>query len=146
MRATSHRRNNVTAMSESAAKRYLAIKSLMMPRDTNPAGTIFGGVILSYIDQAGAAGARFEIARNNWPEVPIVTVAVDSVEFLQPVFVGDLISFWTEPLRVGRTSITMRVTVEADRGGEIFRVTQAHVTYVAVRREDDHRIPVSIRG
>lgn len=133
-------------MSEPAAERYLAIKALMMPRDTNSAGTIFGGVILSYIDQAGAAGARFEIARNTWPEVPIVTVAVDSVEFLQPVFVGDLISFWTEQLRVGQTSITMRVTVEADRGGRIVRVTQAQVTYVAVKSEDGHRIPVPIRS
>jgi acyl-CoA thioesterase YciA len=125
--------------------RYLAIKVMMMPRDTNPYGTIFGGVLLSYIDQAGAAGARFEMARAGWRESSIVTVAVDGVEFLQPVFVGDLVSFWTELERVGRTSITMRVTVETDRRGETVRVTEAQIKYVAIKTEGGHRIPIPIR-
>ena len=127
-------------------QRYLAIKVLMMPRDTNPQGTIFGGVLLSYIDQAGAAGARLEMARAGWPESSIVTVAVDGVEFLQPVFVGDLVSFWTELERVGRTSITMRVTVETDRRGEPVRLTEAQVKYVAIEAEGDQRVPIPIRG
>jgi acyl-CoA thioesterase YciA len=90
-------------------ERYLAIKVVMMPRDTNPHGTIFGGVILSYIDLAGAVGATHQIRQAGWPEQPIVSVAMASVEFHRPVFVGDMVSFWTRLVRVGNTSITMRV-------------------------------------
>ncbi len=133
-------------MSTDGNRRYLATKVLMMPRDTNPQGTIFGGVLLSYIDQAGAAGARFEMMRAGWPESSIVTVAVDGVEFLQPVFVGDLVSFWTQLERVGRTSITIRVTVETDRRSEIVRLTEAQVKYVAVEAQGDQRVPIPIRG
>lgn len=90
----------------------------MMPRDTNPYGTIFGGVVLSYIDQAGAVGAQHEIRRAGWPDPPIVTVGMKTVEFHRPVFVGDTVSFWTSVVRVEQTSITMHVTVGADRHGE----------------------------
>jgi acyl-CoA thioesterase YciA len=105
-----------------------AIRVLMMPRDTNVHNTIFGGVILSHIDQAGAVGAR----RHGCPRV--VTVAMDKVEFHQPVQVGDAVSYYTEPVRTGRTSITMKVCVEAERrdGGERVPVTSATVTYVNV--------------
>ncbi len=107
---------------------------LMMPRDTNPAGTIFGGVILSYIDQAGAEEARCHGAQR------VVTVAMKEVVFLEPVFVGDLVSFYTEMLRVGRTSITVRVRVTAarrwDRTDEA-EVTEAEITYVNI--DADHR-------
>ncbi len=126
--------------------RYLAIKVVMMPRDTNPHGTIFGGVVLSYIDQAGAVGATHEIRRAGWPDQPIVTVAMDSVEFHRPVFVGDMVSFWTRLVRVGKTSITMRVDVEADRRGEVAHLTEAEVTYVAVDLADGGRRPIPIRG
>ena len=126
--------------------RYLALKTMMMPRDTNPFGTIFGGVLLSYIDQAGAAGARHEIRRAGWPDQPIVTVAMNSVEFHRPVFVGDVVSFYTSMVRVGRTSITMHVTVETERGGEPLQLTEAEVTYVAVRLDEQSRQPVPIRG
>ena len=126
--------------------RYLAIKVVMMPRDTNPFGTIFGGVILSYIDQAGAAGANHEIRRAGWPDQPIVTVAMNSVEFHLPVFVGDIVSFWTRLVKVGRTSITMHVDVEADRRGEVVHLTEAEVTYVAVDMTGGQRLPVPIRG
>jgi len=125
---------------------YLAIKAVMMPRDTNPHGTIFGGVVLSYIDQAGVVGAQHAIRRAGWPDQPFVTVAMNSVEFLQPVLVGDVVSFYTTVGRVGRTSITMQVTVEADRGGTDLKLTEAEVTYVAVRLEDDDHQPVPIRG
>ena len=127
-------------------ERYLAIKVLMMPRDTNPYGTIFGGVILSYIDQAGAVGANHEILRAGWPDQPIVTVAVKSVEFHLPVSVGDIVSFWTRLVGVGRTSITMHVDVEADRRGEVVHLTEAEVTYVAVDLSGGQRRPVPIRG
>ena len=118
----------------------------MMPPDTNPYGTIFGGVILSYIDQAGAVGAEHEIRARGWPDQSIVTVAMDSVEFHRPVFVGDIVSFWTKLVRVGNTSITMHVDVDADRKGKIVHLTEAKVTYVAVDTEDNQRRPLSIRG
>jgi acyl-CoA thioesterase YciA len=128
-----------------ADERYLAIKVAMMPRDTNPYGTIFGGVVLSYIDQAGAVGAQHEIRRAGWPDRTIVTVAMDGVEFHRPVFVGDIVSFWTRLLHVGKTSITMHVDVEADRSGSAVHLTEAKVTYVAVDTEDGRRCTVPIR-
>lgn len=106
-----------------------AIRVLMMPRDTNAYGTIFGGVILSYIDQAGAIEARRQGARR------LVTVSMDKVVFHEPVQVGDLVSFWTETIRIGTTSITVRVVVEAMRAsGELDKVTvtEAQVVYVNV--------------
>jgi acyl-CoA thioesterase YciA len=103
-------------------------------------------VILSYIDQAGAVGARHEIRRAGWPDRSIVTVAIKSVEFHQPVFVGDIVSFWTQVIRIGNTSITVRVAVEAERDGATHRLTQAEVTYVAVELDDGERRPVPIRG
>ena len=109
-------------------RRNAAIRVLMMPRDTNHHGTIFGGVILSYIDQAGAVGAiRHGCAK-------VVTVAMDQVVFHQPVQVGDLVSFYADVVKVGRTSLEVLVTVEATRrtDGEVVAVTQAEVTYVNV--------------
>lgn len=104
-----------------------AIRVLMMPRDTNGHGTIFGGVILSYIDQAGAIEARRQGLNL------MVTVSMDKVVFHEPVFVGDLVSFWTETLRIGTTSITTKVVVEAIRAGDPSQrvtVTEAQVVYV----------------
>ena len=102
-------------MDTPADERYLALKAVMMPRDTNPHGTIFGGVLLSYIDQAGAVGARHEFRRSGWPDHPVVTVAMNGVEFHLPVFVGDVVSFWTRLVKAGRTSITIHVDVETER-------------------------------
>jgi acyl-CoA thioesterase YciA len=133
-------------MSEQKQQRYLAIKVVMMPRDTNPYGTIFGGVILSYIDQAGAVGARHEIEVQGFPAQPLVTVAMEGVEFREPVFVGDTLSFWTSLQRMGETSITMRVTVEAERDGQSRALTHAEVIYVAVALRNNERRPVPIRG
>jgi acyl-CoA thioesterase YciA len=129
-----------------AQERYLAIKVLMMPRDTNPHGTIFGGVLLSYLDQAGATGARRAIRAAGWADRTVVTVALDRVEFKEPVYVGDVVSFWTRPLRLGRTSIAVHVSVEAERQGRMVQLTQAEVTYVAVALEGQQRRPVPIRG
>ena len=106
-----------------------AIRVLMMPRDTNAHGTIFGGVILSYIDQAGAIEARRQGVGL------MVTVSMDKIVFHEPVFVGDLVSFWTETLRIGRTSITCRVTVDAIRAldpAKRVTVTEAQVVYVQI--------------
>jgi acyl-CoA thioesterase YciA len=118
----------------------------MMPRDTNPYGTIFGGVVLSYIDQAGAAGARHIMAQNGWPPQTLVTVGMQSVAFHEPVLVGDLVSFWTEAARVGTTSITIHVVVETERERHTLKLTEAEVTYVAVELEGGRRLPVPIRG
>ena len=126
--------------------RYLAIKVVMMPRDTNPHGTIFGGVLLSYIDQAGVVGAHYESRRAGWPDQPLVSVAMDGVEFHLPVFVGDVVSFWTRLVKTGRTSITMHVDVEAERRGEVAQLTEAEVTYVAVDLSDKQPRSVPIRG
>ena len=125
---------------------HAAIRVLMMPRDTNHHGTIFGGVILSYIDQAGAVGAYHAIRRAGWPDQPVVSVGMESVKFQRPVMVGDIVSFWTRLVRVGTTSITIRVDVEADRRGEIIRLTEATVSYVTVSLTGDQRRPVPIRG
>jgi len=113
-------------------QRNTAIRVLMMPRDTNPAGTIFGGVILSHIDQAGAEESRLHGADR------VVTVAMKEVEFHEPVFVGDLVSFYTGLVRRGRTSVTVRVAVEAARRGNrklVVPVTDAEITYVNVDHE-----------
>jgi len=107
-----------------------AIRITLLPRDTNSAGTIFGGVILSYIDMAGAIEAHRRTHMDRF-----VTVAMREVIFHKPVFVGDLVSFYAETLRIGTTSITVRVIVETERIGstaEQVRVTEAEVVYVAV--------------
>ncbi len=93
--------------------RVPAIRVLLLPKDTNAYGTIFGGVILSHIDLASAIEAR-KIAPQHF-----VTKAMHEVEFHEPVHLGDIVSFYTETVRVGRTSVTVRVTVEAERWGEV---------------------------
>jgi acyl-CoA thioesterase YciA len=127
-------------MSES----YVAIQVVMMPRDTNPLHTIFGGVILSYIDQAGAIGARREVVRAGGPAPALVTVAINRVEFHQPVLVGDVVRFVTRQVRLGRTSITMHITVEVERAGEVLRVTEAEVVYVGVDLTSPERRPTPL--
>ena len=110
--------------------RQPAIRVTLLPRDTNPNGTIFGGVILSHIDLASAVEARKIAARR------YVTKAMREVEFHAPVFLGDIVNFFTETVRVGRTSITVKVVVEAERwgagSGERVKVTEAEVVLVAV--------------
>lgn len=120
-------------------ERVPAIKVLLMPKDTNPMGTIFGGVILSHIDIASAVEAR-KVAPHRY-----VTRAMREVEFHEPVFVGDLVNFFTETLRIGRTSVTVHVVVEAERwssgSGERVKVTEAEVVLVAT---DDAGRPVPV--
>jgi len=119
-----------------------AIRVLMMPRDTNAHGTIFGGVILSYIDQAGAIEARRQGSRL------MLTVSMDKIVFHEPVFVGDLVSFWTETLRIGTTSITVKVICEVIRGAnpqKKLMVTEAQVVYVNVS-DDGKPTPIKRRA
>jgi acyl-CoA thioesterase YciA len=119
------------------ANAELALRVTMMPRDTNVHGTIFGGIILSYIDQAGAVHVRRHGCHN------VVTVAMDEVVFHEPVYVGDVVSFRTRTLRTGRTSIRVQVTVEALRyaDNEAVTVTEAEVVYVHV---DAERRPIPV--
>jgi acyl-CoA thioesterase YciA len=116
-----------------------AIRITLLPRDTNSQGTIFGGVILSYIDTAGAIEAHRHTKNERF-----VTVAMKEVIFHKPVFVGDLVSFYAETVRVGTTSITTRVIVESERIGtsERVRVTEAEVIYVAVDKSGT-KIPIN---
>ncbi len=124
-------------MSES----YLAVQVVMMPKDVNPHGTIFGGILLSYIDQAGAIGAVREVVKAGGPIPSVVTVAINKVEFKQPVLVGDVVRFLTRLIRLGRTSITIHVRVEADRGGAVLHVTDAELVYVGVDLSTPERKP-----
>jgi len=113
------------------------IRVTMMPRDTNGHGTIFGGVLLSYIDQAGAIEAVRHVKQK------IVTVAIKEVVFHHPVHVGDVVSFFGSVKRKGRTSITVAVEVFAARMmtgcEEEVKVTEAELTFVAI---DDDGNPV----
>lgn len=133
-------------MTPAVEDRYLALKAVMMPRDTNPWGTIFGGVTLSYIDQAAFVGAMHEVRRNGWPEQPLVTVAMNAVEFHEPLGVGDVVSFYTRIVHVGRSSITVHVVVESEHKDETVTLTQAEVTLVAVDLDSETRKSVPIRG
>ncbi|HYH46555.1 MAG TPA: hotdog domain-containing protein, partial [Thermoanaerobaculia bacterium] len=117
-----------------------AIRVIMMPKDTNALGTIFGGIILSYIDQAGAVEAHRHAPGR------LVTVAMREVVFHSPVFVGDLVSFYTETMRRGSTSITVKVVVEVERrsrGAGRVKVTEAEVVYVHV---DANNRPMPLPG
>jgi len=114
------------------ALREPTLRVTMLPRDTNARGTIFGGIILSHIDLAGAVAARQRAPRN------FVTKAMHEVAFIAPVYVGDVVSFYAEVTREGKTSLTVRVEVEAERfsePGRRVRVTEAEVVYVAI---DEH--------
>ena len=115
--------------------RQPVIRIIPMPADTNAHGTIFGGWVMAQVDLAGSVSAS-ERAQGK-----VVTVAVNSFQFKEPVFVGDLVSFYGRVLKTGRTSITVDVEVYAQRhrfGRQVVKVTEAQLTYVAV---DDERKP-----
>ena len=109
------------------------LRIVPMPADTNAHGTIFGGWVMAQVDIAGSIPA--------WDRAqgPVVTVAVNSFVFKEPVFVGDVVSFYARVLKVGRTSVTVDVEVFAQRGRshkkDVVKVTEAQLTYVAVDAE-----------
>jgi acyl-CoA thioesterase YciA len=112
-----------------AQLREPTLRVAILPRDTNAHGTIFGGVILSHIDLAGAIAASRQAPRN------FVNRAMREVGFIAPVYIGDVVSFYTGVIREGKTSVTIQVIVEAERSKEPRRqvkVTEAEVIYVAV--------------
>lgn len=108
------------------------LRTVPMPSDTNYAGDIFGGWIMSQVDIAGSIPA-IRRARGR-----VATVAVNSFVFKQPVFVGDIVSFYANIIKIGRTSITVDVSVYAQRGTReggqeiCIKVTEAVLTYVAI--------------
>lgn len=137
---------------------HISLQVVMMPKDANPIptlvpglspaplySTIFGGVILSYIDMAGSISARREVSMLGGREgLAFVTVAINRVEFKKPVLVGDVVRFETTCVKIGRTSITMHINVEAERGREKLRVTEAEVVYVGVDPTSAERRPVPL--
>lgn len=116
-------------------KRDPAIRIVLLPKDTNANGTIFGGIILSHIDLAGAVEAKKHTRQR------IVTVAMKEVIFKQPVLVGEVVSFYTSTIKVGNTSVTVEVDVEVYREGKEVKVTEAELTFVAVDK-DGHPVPL----
>lgn len=115
------------------------LSAIAMPKDTNPAGDIFGGWIMSQMDLAGSAHVR-PIVKGN-----VVTVAVDAMTFHQPVFVGDHVSSYCEVVKVGRTSITVHIETwvrRRDRMHEQIKVIEGNFVYVHI---DDKRQPTTIK-
>jgi acyl-CoA thioesterase YciA len=106
----------------------IALCVVMMPRDSNVYGTIFGGIILSYIDQAGFIEAR-KHGSHRW-----VTASIEKVDFQQPVFVGDVVRFYTKTLKTGSSSVVIEIIVESERFDSADRidVTNAILTMVSV--------------
>jgi len=113
----------------------VTLRVVPMPANANQSGDIFGGWIMAQVDIAGSISA-VRVARGR-----VATVAVNSFQFKQPVLVGDVVSFYADVVRVGRTSITVNVEVYAQRRPEreqVVKVTEATLTYVAI---DDNRQP-----
>ncbi len=111
-----------------APERHAVLRVMPMPADANIHGDVFGGWIMSQVDIAGSIQAARRAGGR------VATVAVNAFTFKQPVFVGDLLSFYAEIIRTGRTSITVSVEVYAERQRltlEVVRVTEATLTYVA---------------
>ncbi len=117
------------------ADKQPAIKLVTMPKDSNGGGSVFGGWIMANVDMAGSIPA-VERARGR-----VATVAVNSFEFHEPVLVGDVVSYFAEVIRTGRSSITVKVEVYAERNPaekQTIKVTEAELTYVAL---DENRVP-----
>lgn len=112
-----------------------AIRIVLLPKDTNANGTIFGGIILSHIDLAGAVEAKKHTRHR------IVTVAMKEVIFKEPVLVGEVVSFYTSTVKLGNTSVTVAVDVEVSRLGAEVKVTEAELTFVAVD-QSGHPVPL----
>ncbi len=114
-----------------------AIRLVMQPKYTNPDGDIFGGIILSMIDEAAAVEAQRQ-AHHRY-----VTVAMDSIQFHRPVRVGDIVSLWCETVVIGKSSIKIHINVLANprRTDDEYRVTEATVTMVAI---DEQRNPIPL--
>ena len=114
----------------------LVMRVMPMPADVNANGDVFGGWIMAQVDVAGAV-LPARLARGR-----IATVAVNEFVFKQPVSIGDLLSFYAKVERIGRTSVTVRVEVYAERNPadlRVVKVTEANLTYVAIDRDGKPR-------
>ncbi|WP_073613528.1 acyl-CoA thioester hydrolase YciA [Desulfopila aestuarii] len=118
----------------------MLLRTLAMPADTNPSGDIFGGWIMSQMDMAGGILAK-EVTQSR-----VVTVAVDSIHFIKPVHVGDVVCCYGQVIRVGTTSVTIHLEVWVKKGQHLassrpgrFKVTQAAFTYVALDENGNKR-------
>jgi acyl-CoA thioesterase YciA len=110
-------------------EKHLTLRVVPMPADLNPNGDVFGGWVMAQVDVAGAIVAKRRAQGR------VVTVSVNSFLFKQPISVGDVVSFYAEIEHVGKTSITVKVDVYAERhcGNRLFvKVTEAELTYVAI--------------
>jgi len=116
-----------------------ALKTIAMPADANPNGDIFGGWLLAQMDLAGSVVA-YDIAEGR-----VATVAIDGMSFLQPVYIGDLVTCYAAPVKRGRTSIRVKVETFVRRraAAEVVKVTEGIVTYVAI---DDRGRPRPLPG
>jgi len=122
--------------------RIPTLRVVPMPADSNMHGDVFGGWIMSQVDIAGG------ITASRRANGRVATVAVNSFLFKQPVYVGDVVTFYTEVIRIGNTSITVRVEVFAERvrqRGEIIKVTEATLSFVAIGADKKPR-PVPPEG
>jgi acyl-CoA thioesterase YciA len=120
---------NKTALPED---KQPALRVMPMPADANQHGDIFGGWIMAQVDIAGGTVAS-RLARGR-----VATVAVKEFVFKQPVQIGDVLSFYTDVVRIGNTSITVKVEVFAERrpaDPTVVKVTEATLTYVAIDRD-----------
>ncbi|MDG2321622.1 MAG: acyl-CoA thioesterase [Rhodospirillaceae bacterium] len=106
----------------------LSIRTIAMPGDTNPAGHIFGGWVLSQMDMAGAIHA------GSLTRTRVVTIAVDSMKFHKPIHIGDEVSCYTSVERTGKTSLSIHIEtwVRRERHGSPLMVTAGHFTYVSI--------------
>jgi acyl-CoA thioesterase YciA len=122
----------MTAEVTALPDKHATLRLVPMPKDTNAAGDIFGGWIMSQVDIAGS------IAASRRAKGRVVTVAVNAFHFVAPAFVNDLVSFYADVIMVGTTSLTVKVEVYVERGlrspkpGEVVKITEAVLTYVAV--------------
>jgi acyl-CoA thioesterase YciA len=116
-----------------------SIRLVMLPKYTNPDGDIFGGLILSLIDEAAAVEAQRQ-AHHRY-----VTVSMDSVQFHRPVKVGDIVSLWCQTVKIGTSSIRIHIDVLANprRSDDEYKVTEAIVTMVAI---DEQRNSIPVLG
>jgi len=124
-------------------ERNIAIRRILMPKDTNPRGEVFGGAILAEIDLAGAIETRRHTLHD------VATRCMNGIEFKRPVAIGDVVTFYTSLVRIGTTSITVKVEVEFSRDGQEapVAVTATEVVYVAVKRLPDGSITkVPVKG
>lgn len=118
------------SIAERKAERIVALKKVMMPNETNGMGNIFGGLLMTYMDWAGSYVARR--ACKNGVIARCVTRFMDKIEFKEPVHVNDILTCYGSVTKIGNTSISVHVEVEADRGGKTIPVTEAELVFVAV--------------